>query len=77
MKAADKYLNQLEKWDTLATEQKWQPEWVEQQGEAIAAYLTRCIKKNSRPSFSGLMLYLHEICPKADDAPTRSGGMVE
>ena len=68
MKAAQRYLETIDSWETLAAKQHFATEWVEAMGEAISGYLRRCITEPNRPTFSGLMLYLCEIAPRATQA---------
>jgi len=61
---AMEYLDEYDKWDTLATEQDWHSDFVDDIFIGIRFYLYECIKNRKNPTFKGLFNYLEEDMPK-------------
>jgi hypothetical protein len=53
-------------WDQIATNQGWQPSWVEDMGLAIGFYLNECVQFGRTPTFDGFFAYLEPRAPKED-----------
>lgn len=56
--------SKLEEWDQIATEQQWEPEWVEHIGLALYIYLQERVNRNKGASLAGFIDYLGADAPR-------------